>query len=242
MNNTGCGARAAGSLADLPECKEIPLQGARSGSRAACGRDHGRVDNLKDVIEARSLLGNVKGLIQLGHGTDTEDVDGGGYEEPERPGPYASVRWDGLLGLGLIFRPGLVLADGRGVHLSVHVCRVCQSPDAPDVKVLVEAGLQRGTVVGAGDERVVGVTGKVVGPRVTGKFQHRPDAQKINEGKEYEEPGDQAKAAVFWIRRLGFGSCLFFSLFSHWKSVAHKDECGKLLETVFGHCRLGSPG
>jgi len=211
---------------DLPEGEEIPVQRFAQRRKAVPAEDHGGVDNVKDVLDGGCVLGDVKRPVELGRGTDAEDVDDGGDKEPEKPAFYAAVGRNGLLGLGLVFGPGLVLADGRGVHDGLLVV-VPGVSDMPGVEIAVETGLEGRTVFGAEEERVVGIAGNLVGARVARKFQHWPDAQKINKGKQHQQPQGPGDAAVFWLRGVGLRRYLFCGLTSHWKIVAHEENPGR---------------
>src|SRR5215471_8159010 len=101
-----------GSIVDLPEDEDVPPERGAERARAHRASHEGRVKGFNGVLDTGCFLVEVKGLIDLGHWTDTEDVDDGSKAEPQEPGSCASMRCDGLLGPGLVFGLGLVLADG----------------------------------------------------------------------------------------------------------------------------------
>ena len=103
-------------FSEFPDAEEVPLQRVLERRRVPGAPNYGRINSCKHVIDGTCFSGEVKSLLHLGRGTYADDVDDRGHEEAQRPGSYAAVGRNGLLGLKVVFGLGLVLANGLYVH------------------------------------------------------------------------------------------------------------------------------
>ena len=97
----------------MPHVAPVPTQKFVEVERVRRAPDDRRVEDLKAVFKRGLGVGDTKGHIEFGHGTDAEDVKDGENDQPKGPGAPATPRFGRFHGGGCALVCGGLWHEGN---------------------------------------------------------------------------------------------------------------------------------